>query len=94
MFDVPTFTPQASDGGPLEVPFSGLVPVMLNHTPPSFDPIAGLPARLVKRILEFEFVEMAHLLPDVWQEEFQLGTDGNPMARRLVRRAPLTEITL
>ncbi|KAL5509536.1 hypothetical protein EMCRGX_G004926 [Ephydatia muelleri] len=94
MFDVPTFTPQASSEGQLEVPLSGLVPVSLSHTPPSFDPISGLPARLVKRILEFEFVEMADMLPDAWQEESQSGTDGNPMVRRLVRCAPLTEITL
>ncbi|KAL5491581.1 hypothetical protein EMCRGX_G016894 [Ephydatia muelleri] len=94
VFDVPTFTPQASSEGQLEVPLSGSVPVSLSHTPPSFDPIAGLPARLVKRILEFEFVEMADMLPDAWQEESQSGTDGNPMVRRLVRRAPLTEITL
>eukprot|EP00731_Ephydatia_muelleri_P038276 Em0703g1a len=59
-----------------------------------YDPIAGLPARPVKRILKFEFVEMADMLPDAWQEESQSGTDGNPMVRRLVRRAPLTEITL
>eukprot|EP00731_Ephydatia_muelleri_P000372 Em0001g372a len=94
VFDVPTFTPQASSEGQLEVPLSGSVPVSLSHTPPSFDPIAGLPARLVKRILEFEFVEMADMLPNAWQEESQSGTDGNPMVRRLVRRAPLTEITL
>eukprot|EP00731_Ephydatia_muelleri_P011099 Em0005g1685a len=94
VFDVPTFTPQASSEGQLEVPLSGLVPVSLSHTPPSFDPIAGLPARPVKRILKFEFVEMADMLPDAWQEESQSGTDGNPMVRRLVRRAPLTEITL
>ena len=94
MFDVPTFTPQASSEGQLEVPLSGLVPVSLSHTPPSFDPISGLPARLVKRILEFEFVEMADMLPDAWQEESQSGTDGNPMVRRLVCCAPLTEITL
>ncbi|KAL5459763.1 hypothetical protein EMCRGX_G033134 [Ephydatia muelleri] len=37
---------------------------------------------------------MADMLPDAWQEESQSGTDGNPMVRRLVRRAPLTEITL
>ena len=37
---------------------------------------------------------MADMLPDAWQEESQSGTDGNPMVRRLVRRTPLTEITL
>ena len=68
-----------------------LIPVSLSHTPPSFDPIAGLPARLVKRILEFGFVEMADMLPDAWQEEW---TDGNPMVCRLVRRTLLTDITL
>eukprot|EP00731_Ephydatia_muelleri_P000369 Em0001g369a len=94
VFDVPTFTPQASSEGQLEVPLSGSVPVSLSHTPPSFDTIAGLPARLVKRILEFEFVEMATCSRTRGRKSPNRGPDGNPMVRRLVRRAPLTEITL
>ena len=70
------------------------MPVSSNQAPASFDPIAGLPARLVKQILEFEFVEMADMLPDAWQEESQTGTDNHPLTRRLVRRTPITDITL
>lgn len=65
-----------------------------SYQAPSFDPIAGLPARLVKRILEFEFVEMADMLPDAWQEDSQAGTDAHPLSRRLIRRAPVMEITV
>ena len=91
--DVPTFTPLFSGESQLQMPASSIVPSSSNQAP-SFDPVAGLPARLVKRILEFEFVEMADMLPDAWQEESQTGADTHPLSRRLVRRAPIAEITL
>ena len=75
------------------MPSSSIVPSSLNQAP-SFDPVAGLPARLVKRILEFEFVEIADMLPDAWQEDSQTGADTHPLSRRLVRRTPIAEITL
>ena len=75
------------------MPSSSIVPSSLNQAP-SFDPVAGLPARLVKRILEFEFVEIVDMLPDAWQEDSQTGADTHPLSRRLVRRTPIAEITL
>lgn len=72
---------------------SSIVPSSSNQAP-SFDPVARLPARLVKRIFEFEFVEMADMLPDTWQEDSQTRTDTHPLSCRLVCRAPIAEITL
>ena len=91
--DVPTFTPLFSGESQLQVPALSTVPSSLNQAP-SFNPVAGLLARLVKRILVFEFVEMADMLPDACQEESQTGADTHPLSRRLVRRAPIAEITL
>ena len=88
--DVPTFTPGKSQ---LQVLSSSIVPLSLNQAP-SFDPVAGLLARLVKRILKFEFLEMADMLPDGWQEESQTGADTHPLSRRLVHCVPIAEITL
>ena len=91
--DVLTFTPLFSGKSQLQVLSSSIVPSSFNQAP-SFNPVAGLPARLVKRILEFEFVEMADMLPDAWQEDSVTGADTHPLSRRLVRRAPIAEITL
>eukprot|EP00731_Ephydatia_muelleri_P014035 Em0007g1345a len=91
---MPTFTPLTSGENQLQVQSQSLMPMPSNQAPPSFDPITGLPARFVKRILEFEFVEMADMLPDSWQEQSQTGTDTHPLTCRLVRRASITDITL
>eukprot|EP00731_Ephydatia_muelleri_P001233 Em0001g1233a len=61
--------------------------------PPS-NPLTTLPARLVKRILDFEFVEMADLLPDAWLEEPNTGNDGLSATRWFVRRALISDITI
>ena len=86
--DLPTFTPLLATGPPL-----------VQHLPPtssqpSLDPLTTLPARLVKRILDFEFVEMSDLLPDAWLEEPSTGNDGLSATRRFVRRAPISDITI
>ena len=94
VIDMPTFTPLTSGENQLQVQSQSLMPMPSNQAPPSFDPITGLPARFVKRILEFEFVEMADMLPDSWQEQSQTGTDTHPLTCRLVRRASITDITL
>ena len=88
-----TFTPLFSGESQLQVPSSSIVPLLSNQAL-SFDPVTGLPAWLVKRIFEFEFVEMVDMLPDAWQEDSQMGTDIHPLSRQLVRRAPISEITL
>ena len=78
VIDMPTFTPLTSGENQLQVQSQSLMPMPSNQAPPSFDPITGLPARFFKRILEFEFVEMADMLPDSWQEQSQTGTDTHP----------------
>ena len=59
-------------------------------------PSAGLPARLSRRIVELEFVEMSELLPDSWQEETQplVVFDAQLNPRRLSRKAPVQDISL
>ena len=54
---VPTFAPQLSGESQSEMSSSSTAPVLSNKAP-SFDPIAGILARLVKHILEFKFVDM------------------------------------
>ena len=90
--DVLTFTPLFSGKSQLQVLSSSIVPSSFNQAP-SFNPVAGLPTRLVKQILEFEFVEMADMLPEAWQEDSLTGADTHPLSHRLVRRAPIA-ITL
>lgn len=58
---------------------------------PAYSPAAALPPKLVKKILDLEFVEMSELLPDAWHD------DPAPEAghiRRRPRRAPVTDIIL
>eukprot|EP00731_Ephydatia_muelleri_P032888 Em0024g432a len=58
-------------------------------------PIAGIPIRLARRILNLEFVEMCDLQSDSWQEETQqlLVLDPLQLApRRLSRKAPVQDI--
>ena len=58
-----------------------------------FDPATALPSKLVRRILDLEFIEMAELLPDAWIEdprEFQ-DTVGR---RHRSRRPQVTEVTV
>lgn len=59
--EMPMFTPLIEAGTPL-VLLAVAMPVK-----PSFDPVAALPTHLVKRILEFKFIEMVEMLPDTWQ---------------------------
>ena len=55
--DVPTFAPQLSGESQSQMSSSSTAPVSSNKAP-SFDPIAGILAQLVKHILEFKFVDM------------------------------------
>ena len=89
--EMPTFTPLGEAGVTLlqQLPREPAIAVQL-----AFDPVATLPARLVKRILDFDFVEMSDMLPDAWQEDSIPGYDPLSSSRRVVRRAPITEITL
>ena len=55
-----------------------------------YDPAAALPPKLVKRILNLEFVEMVELLPDSWPDDNALTEQGQPPRR--ARRPPVTDI--
>ena len=48
----------------------------------SYNPAAGLPSKLSRRILDLEFVEMSDLLPDSWQEEAQTLVVFDTQGRR------------
>ena len=53
-----------------------------------------LPSKLVKKILDLEFVEMAELVPDSWrtdEADYQCCSSHNP---RISRRGPVTNILL
>ena len=64
---------------------------LLQSTPGfGYDLTAALPPKLVRRILDLEFVEMAELLPDTWQEESAASEPGHP--HRQTRRPLVTEI--
>ena len=55
-----------------------------------FDPTAALPPKLVKRIRNLEFIEMAELLLEAWPDENLSADPGQP--HRRARRAPVTDI--
>ena len=60
-------------------------------------PMAGIPARLARRILDLESIEMCNLLLNSWQEETQqlLVLDSLHLTpRRMSRKAPVHDIGL
>ena len=63
----------------------------VTYLPPSgYDPVAALPPKLVRRILNLEFVEMAELLPDAWPEK-SAAADGGHQHHR-TQHLPVTDI--
>ena len=61
----------------------------------SYDPSALLPAKLSRRIRDLEFVEMADMLPDSWQDEAQplVVVDTQLTPRRVGRKAVVQDIS-
>ena len=57
-----------------------------------YDPTAALPPKLVTRILNLEFIEMAELIPDAWHEDAHASPDRGEAQRRRPRRSPVTDI--
>ena len=53
--------------------------------------MASVPAKISKRIINGEFVDMAELLPDSWQVE---DDHSSPTSRKASRRPPVTDITI
>lgn len=72
----------------IETPQSSLI------TRGPFNPAAMLPPKLVKRILELEFVEMAELTVDAWEDSSSPAPDTSVVGRRPSRRAPITDINI
>lgn len=99
--DIPTFNPTSTDSTIGAAALSLATTGQKTASNPTgvlpISPIAGIPARLVRRILDLDFVEMCDLLPDSWQEETQhlLVLDSLQFApRRLSRKAPVNDIGL
>ena len=61
-------------------------------TPGPYNPTAVLPQRVVKKILDLEFVEMAELTTDAWQDD--LLSEPPNLTCRPTRRAPVTDISV
>ena len=57
-----------------------------------YDPTAALPPKLVTRILNLEFIEMAELATDAWQDDPNLSPDASGSQRRRARHPPVTDI--
>ena len=59
--------------------------------PGPFNPAAALSPKVVKRVLELEFVEMSELRADIWTEDLAGSEVGAP-ARRAPSKPPVTDI--
>ena len=58
-----------------------------------YDPTAKLPNKLVLRIENLEFIEMAEMLPETWASVTPLVQDP-AMPRRPITRGPVTDILI
>ena len=56
-----------------------------------YNPAASLPPKVVKKVLDLEFVEMTELRADIWVDEPQAPEVGGPM-RRPPSKPPVTDI--
>ena len=79
----------ASHGGQGE---GALEPTLGSLTKPGpHNPAASLPPKIVKRVLDLEFVEMSELKGDIWVDDPAPSDTGN-QPRRLTRKPPVTDI--
>ena len=56
-----------------------------------YNPAAALPPKVVKKVLDLEFVEMSELRADIWAED-QVGAESGVPARRTPSKPPVTDI--
>ena len=70
-------------------PSPGLTPMQIRP----YDPTAKLPSKLVLRIENLEFIEMAEMLPETWASVTPLVQDP-AMPRRPIIRGPVTDILI
>ena len=101
---LPTFTPSLTAPNRLELLAAAAtsVPKVAKPSPLTseaslstsgpYNPTAVLPQRVVKKILDLEFVEMAELTTDAWQDD--LPSEPPNLPRRPTRRAPVTDISV
>ena len=103
---LPTFTPSFATLNGLELLATAatVLPTVAKPTPPTpegnynqstpgpYNPAAALPQRMVKKILDLEFVEMAELTNDAWQDN--LPSEPPNLTCRPTRRAPVTDISV
>ena len=61
--------------------------------PGPYNPAASLPPKVVKRVLELEFIEMAELKADIWVDE-PSATEQNPIRRLNASKPPVTDIKI
>ena len=90
--ELPAATSTASHRGPLTVATVAVPRMTAKESGSHYDPTAALPPKLVTRILNLEFIEMAELVVDVWQDEAHLSPDRNVSQRHRVRHPPVTDI--
>lgn len=80
---------------PRHGPLSTIMPIVVGRSaqpqPAQYDPTAAVPPKLVKKILDLEFVEMRELVPEAWQDDPQAAPDLSGQ-RRHVHRPPITDI--
>lgn len=62
-------------------------------TPGPYNPAASLPPKVVKKILDLEFVEMSELTADIWVEDLP-ASDTTPHNRHPSAKPPVTDIKI
>ena len=63
---------------------------MLSTSGP-YNPAASLPPKVVKKVLELEFIEMSDLRGHIWEDESMPADHPHP-ARRTAAKLPVTDI--
>lgn len=81
-------------GGILSASSNPGMPVGITVPPLPLLPTGSLPPKLVKKILDLEYVNMAELVPDMWQQSEEEGPKCCHQTRRGSRRGPVTDILL
>ena len=85
-----SITPQCQPSIPTLAGASVLQPARVM---PQFSHSGSLPAKLVKRILDLEFIDMVELVPDSWRYQEEESSGCCHQSKRF-RRGPVTDILL
>ena len=60
-------------------------------TPGPYNPAASLPPKVVKKVLELEFVELSDVRTDIWADE-SMPADHPHSGRRTTAKPPVTDV--